>query len=117
MAGNSNSGQHLKGEKCPGSGRPVGQKNYKTLIMDELLANSIWAEKIENGTLITPAMFWIDILNDKTKDENLRHECAKSLAPYLYKKQPQMTETKITSDLENSEGFTISVIPKNERNI
>jgi len=110
MAGNSNSGAHLRGEKHPGSGRVRGTKNYKTMIMEELLSHSVWAEKYDNNSLITPALFWFDLINDSTQDISLRNDAAKALAPYLYRKQPTITETKITTE-ENVEGFSISLIP------
>lgn len=110
MAGNQ--GINLKGAKVPGSGRVPGTRNYKTELMDELMSDSYWGQKLEAGEVLTPALFWIEILNDVTKDFDVRNDCAKSLAPYLYKKQPVITETKISTEQNNLDGFTISVIPK-----
>ena len=112
MAGNSNSGAHLRGERLPGSGRAKGKQNYKTIMMDEIMTDMGFKEKIENGTFITPAIFWATILNDPLKDDSIKHEVAKAMAPFFYKKQPQVVEQNITTSDEN--GFTISVInPKN----
>lgn len=102
MAGNSNSGQHLKGGRIEGSGRAPGTKNQKTTMMDELMSVTGFKEKLEDGTFITPAVFWASIINDETRDINLRHDCAKSMAPYFYKKMPQQTETTINVNDEQS---------------
>lgn len=104
-------GDNFKGARPDGAGRKPGSKNFKTIMMDELLENSEWAQKMEDGTFITPANFWASIINDPTKDDSIRHECSKAMAPYFYRKQPQVTETKITTDdTENFNGFNITVI-------
>ena len=108
------SGQHLKGEKYPGSGRPVGGKNYKTIMMDELMSVEGFKQKLEDGTFVTPAVFWATIINDETKDINLRNDCAKQMAPYFYRKQPQVTETSINV---NDEHALVKVSFGNVKNI
>ena len=95
-------GDNFKGKKPENSGRPVGGKNFKTLMMEELMSVSGFKEKLEDGTFITPAVFWASIINDETRDINLRHDCAKSMAPYFYKKMPQQTETTINVNDEQS---------------
>ena len=105
-------GDNLKGARIEGSGRKPGGKNHKTVMMEELMMNSEWAAKIEDGTFITPAVFWAGIINDPSQDNGLRHECAKAMAPYFYKKQPQVTEVKLQEEETNISGFTMSIIRK-----
>lgn len=109
MAGNKNSGMHLRGQKTPGSGRAKGVKNLKTRMMDEVLENPEWKRKYESGELITPAVFWISILQDPTKSDAIKSECARNMARYLYSAMPVITETKIITE-GNTEGFTINLI-------
>ncbi len=110
MAGNSNSGQHLIGNKPPSSGRQMGQKNYKTIMIDELMTITGFKEKLEDGTFVTPAVFWATIMNDPTKDDNIKQECAKAMAPFLYRKQPQVLENIHSVDDSNTTGITMTVI-------
>lgn len=108
MAGNQ--GTNLQGGKHPGSGRAPGVSNRKTIMMEELMEVEGFKQKLEDGTFITPAVFWATILNDPLKDDSIKHEVAKAAAPYWYRKQPQVIENQITTD-ENVNGFSISLIP------
>lgn len=111
MAGNSNSGQHLQGARHPGSGRAPGTSNKKTIMMEELMEIEGFKQKLEDGTFVTPAVFWATKLNDPNTDDGLKHEIAKAMAPYWYRKQPQVLETQLSTDGINIEGFTITPIP------
>lgn len=110
MAGNVNSGQHLRGEKHPGSGRASGTRNIRSILIEDILNTQKYVDLIDNGTFISPVSFWIEVLHDLSQPFEIRNEAAKHLAKYLHKAQPVQTETTITTT-DNLNGFSISLIP------
>ena len=109
MAGNHNSGQHLRNGRPEGAGRAKGQRNTKSILIEDILSTQKYVDLIDNGTFISPVSFWIEILHDLALPFDVRNEAAKNLAKYLHKAQPVQTETNITTS-ENLNGFTISLL-------
>jgi len=109
MAGNRNSGLHLQGNKPPTSGRAPGQRNHRSILIEDILNTQKYVDMIDNGTFISPVSYWIEILHDTELPFEVRNEAAKHLAKYLHKAQPVQTEATIVSGA-NTVGFTIEGI-------
>ena len=101
---------NFKNGKPAGSGRAPGTPNHKTILLREILDSSAYRKKIEEGKLVTPISFWLEILNpeDPTNTYSLdtRLEAAKNLAPYIHSKAPVITETTIITPEDKA--FTVT---------
>jgi hypothetical protein len=109
-------GDNVRGKpKQAGSGRKPGVPSYKTRLMEEILSYPKWRELYERDELVTPGLFWIEVLNDPLESRAMKHEVAKAMAKYVHSPAPQFTETKLTAD-SSLAGFTITLIKKEETN-
>jgi hypothetical protein len=54
-----------------------------------------YKDELENGTIVSPMSFWMDILQDSTKPEAARDKAAAQLAKYFHQALPVEIEQTV----------------------
>ena len=78
------------GGRRPGSGRPKGAKNRRTLMLEE-------GNRLASKGGLTPLEHLLSVMRDETKPLRDRLEAAKAAAPYCH---PRLSVQYVTADEE-----------------
>ena len=76
------------GGKRPGSGRPKGARNKKTIAQTEAVQKA--------G--ITPLEYMLSVLRDETQEQSVRLDAANKAAPYIHAKLAT-TNVSVTGEM------------------